>query len=197
VGTRTRILDAALERFARQGYAGASIRQIAGDVGIQQSAIYNHFPSKQAMLDALVNETGPGPLLELIDAEPGRVTASHPADVLPGMIDHMLRVWEQPRARLFTSVMLREGGPAAVGAPDVIAEAQQRLGEVFARWIDAGLLRDGFPPEHIVYELMAPLAIARMRYLHADADEETRRAGLALARRHVAYFLAREVNRNA
>lgn len=36
--------------FAQHGYEGVSMRDIAGSVGIQQSAIYNHFPSKQHLL---------------------------------------------------------------------------------------------------------------------------------------------------
>lgn len=36
--------------FAERGYEGVSMRDIAGSVGIRQSAIYNHFPSKQHLL---------------------------------------------------------------------------------------------------------------------------------------------------
>ncbi len=36
--------------FAAHGYEGVSMRDIAGSVGIRQSAIYNHFPSKQHLL---------------------------------------------------------------------------------------------------------------------------------------------------
>ncbi len=36
--------------FAQHGYDGVSMRDIAGSVGIQQSAIYNHFQSKQHLL---------------------------------------------------------------------------------------------------------------------------------------------------
>lgn len=36
--------------FARHGYDGVSMRDLAGAVGIQQSGIYNHFASKQKLL---------------------------------------------------------------------------------------------------------------------------------------------------
>lgn len=36
--------------FAARGFEGVSMRDIAGSVGIRQSAIYNHFPSKQHLL---------------------------------------------------------------------------------------------------------------------------------------------------
>lgn len=52
--TRGRLLDAALTRFARDGWGGTSIRDLARDVGIRESSVYKHFPSKQALFDALI-----------------------------------------------------------------------------------------------------------------------------------------------
>ena len=47
--TKEKILDTALELFSRQGYDGASVRAIARAVGIRESSLYNHFPSKRAV----------------------------------------------------------------------------------------------------------------------------------------------------
>ena len=41
------ILDAALEVFARRGYNGSSIDEIAQTAGISKALIYEHFPSKR------------------------------------------------------------------------------------------------------------------------------------------------------
>lgn len=53
-GTRGRILQAGLELFAEAGFAGASIRQIAGVVGINSATLYSHYPSKEHILAELV-----------------------------------------------------------------------------------------------------------------------------------------------
>ncbi|MGW2939437.1 TetR family transcriptional regulator [Streptomyces sp. NPDC001156] len=53
-GTRGRILQAGLELFAESGFAGASIRQIAGMVGINSATLYAHYPSKGHVLAELV-----------------------------------------------------------------------------------------------------------------------------------------------
>lgn len=48
--TKTALRQHARILFARHGYNGVSMRDIAGIVGIRQSAIYNHFASKQDLL---------------------------------------------------------------------------------------------------------------------------------------------------
>lgn len=50
--THDTILQAALERFARFGYLGTSIQQIADDVGTSKSSVLYHFDAKEALLEA-------------------------------------------------------------------------------------------------------------------------------------------------
>lgn len=54
--TKTEILNAALDLFSVQGFEATSVSQIAQAVGIQKASLYSHFPSKQAILDALVED---------------------------------------------------------------------------------------------------------------------------------------------
>ena len=50
---RTRILDAARELFAREGYESVSMRRIADAIESAPTAIYNHFADKAELLRAL------------------------------------------------------------------------------------------------------------------------------------------------
>jgi AcrR family transcriptional regulator len=50
---RDALLDAAAKRFAERGYEGASMRDIAGDVGMLAGSMYYHFPSKEELLVAV------------------------------------------------------------------------------------------------------------------------------------------------
>ena len=54
--TKQDILEAALDLFSVQGFEATSISQIAGAVGIRKASLYSHFESKQAILDALVQD---------------------------------------------------------------------------------------------------------------------------------------------
>ena len=55
--TKQRILDKALELFADRGYDAVSVGEIAKAVGIKAPSLYNHFPCKRAIFDALVEST--------------------------------------------------------------------------------------------------------------------------------------------
>ena len=48
--TRARLLAAALERFAKNGFAETTMRDLGADVGIKAPAIYSHFKSKEEIL---------------------------------------------------------------------------------------------------------------------------------------------------
>src|SRR5262245_15146311 len=51
--SRARILEAALDVFARLGYEGASVRLIARQAGVAQGLLYNYFESKEQLLRAI------------------------------------------------------------------------------------------------------------------------------------------------
>ncbi|MBE0608814.1 MAG: TetR/AcrR family transcriptional regulator [Dehalococcoidia bacterium] len=51
--TRARILQVALELFARDGFDDTTVREIAARCGLTDAAIFYYFPSKRHVLDAL------------------------------------------------------------------------------------------------------------------------------------------------
>lgn len=55
--TKQKIIDKALALFAAHGYDAVSVGEIAKAVGIKAPSLYNHYPSKQAIFDAIVEST--------------------------------------------------------------------------------------------------------------------------------------------
>ncbi|MCC6313498.1 MAG: TetR/AcrR family transcriptional regulator [Thermomicrobiales bacterium] len=53
---RRQVLDAALEVFARDGYGNAAVDEIARRSDTSKGGLYFHFPSKQALFLALLDE---------------------------------------------------------------------------------------------------------------------------------------------
>jgi AcrR family transcriptional regulator len=53
---RRRLVDAALNEFAAEGYAGANINRISQAAGFAQGTIYNYFATKLALFEAVVHQ---------------------------------------------------------------------------------------------------------------------------------------------
>lgn len=68
VDTRARILDAAFGCFARDGFGGTSMSRIAEASGLSRTALYNHFPDKEAVFLAAVQRLNAGVLAAVTEA---------------------------------------------------------------------------------------------------------------------------------
>lgn len=55
MNNKEKIFNVSIDLFSQHGYDGVSIRQIAREVGIKESSIYNHYKSKEAILDAILD----------------------------------------------------------------------------------------------------------------------------------------------
>ncbi|WP_392675036.1 TetR/AcrR family transcriptional regulator C-terminal domain-containing protein [Streptomyces sp. LN785] len=51
---RTEVLQAAIDLLDEVGMDGLTMRLLAARIGVRASALYRHYPSKQALLDAMV-----------------------------------------------------------------------------------------------------------------------------------------------
>jgi AcrR family transcriptional regulator len=58
VARREQLLDVALEVFARAGYHGASMNDVADAAGVTKPVLYQHFESKRDLYQALLDEVG-------------------------------------------------------------------------------------------------------------------------------------------
>src|SRR5437773_6126033 len=54
--TRRHILEAAARAFAERGYAGASLNDVIKDSGVTKGGFYFHFPSKEALALAVLQD---------------------------------------------------------------------------------------------------------------------------------------------
>jgi AcrR family transcriptional regulator len=54
--SRRQVLDAALQLFSKQGYGATSVRNIADEAGLSTGNLYHHFPDKEAIFRALLDE---------------------------------------------------------------------------------------------------------------------------------------------
>jgi AcrR family transcriptional regulator len=83
--TRAAILAAARDRFAADGYAGATIRSIAGQAGIDPSMVIRYYGSKDRLFAAAADFA-----LDLPD-----LSAVPAGDWGPVLARHVVAIWER------------------------------------------------------------------------------------------------------
>ena len=111
---RRQILDAAVRVFARSGYHGSRVGDIAEEAGVAHGLLYHYFPSKEAVLQTIFRENW-GALIERFRAVE---VADEPApEKLEGIAKILLRTWRNDPD--LVTVMVRE-----------VARSQQLQGQV-------------------------------------------------------------------
>lgn len=55
MNNKEKIFHVSIDLFSKYGYDGVSVRKIASEVGIKESSIYNHYKSKESILDSILN----------------------------------------------------------------------------------------------------------------------------------------------
>lgn len=53
--TKEVIFEEAIELFSVKGYSGTSMRDLARNVGVKESSLYNHYKGKEAILQAILD----------------------------------------------------------------------------------------------------------------------------------------------
>ena len=116
--TPERILDGALSSFGTRGYEATSLDALAASVGLTKQAILYHFPSKEALLEAVIDrsavelratledalaDAGPGWLrIEAIVGSVFRLAARRPE--LLGLVREVSRLGPPAATRLTTAL---------------------------------------------------------------------------------------------
>jgi len=187
--TRQAILDAALELFADKGYFGTSLRDVATKVGVRESALYNYFPGKDALFEALLTAHHDSkvelfaPLLEAPIAD-GRALLLHLAYA---MLEGFVEPREQKLFRILMSDGIRLAKVGRINLHERMGHRRQRLNDLMRRLIKEGWLRRG-DVNVLGLAFVSPLVV--WRQMHAiDADSPIIRNPRAFARQHVDQFL--------
>jgi AcrR family transcriptional regulator len=131
--TRERIVDAAIDLFSTEGFGGAGLREIADLASINVASIYHHFPSKQELLIAIIEQT----YQQCLDqARHALVEADGPADALVALTHHhVVFHCSHPRE---TGVSDRELGSVTVNIRKRLVEVRDAYEQLWD-----GVLEDG------------------------------------------------------
>ena len=153
VDRRDVILERAAELFAKQGVAATTVRDIADAVGILSGSLYHHFPSKDAIVDAIVSSFMDDLVARYDDV---LATEPDPAAKLRGLVHASIATSaEHPHA-----TEIYQNDARYLQAADGSTVVRQSARAVRSAWIkvleegaEAGVFRSDVPVK-VVYPLL-------------------------------------------
>ncbi len=195
--TKEKILEKALELFSAQGYDSVSVGQIAKAVGIRPPSLYNHYPSKQAIFDAIVESTA-----AQYEADTGRIDihvqdAARDISVFSeitaeGLFEKVRQIFEyslhDPKIsrfrRMMTIEQFRSPELARLYSRRYVDRVTSYHAGIFRALMAAGKIREEDP------EALAMLYVAPVLTFLSVCDRQPEREGECLEklRKHVFLF---------
>jgi len=170
---RERILQAALEVFARKGYHRAIVDDIVRASGTSKGAVYHHFPTKEALFLALVDEFSNHLATAVAGAiENRRGALAKVEGALQAALETFARHRELARILLLEAVSL--GATYEVKR----AEVHSRFAALIKSYLDQAVAEGSIPPLNTEVATLAWLGAVNevvIQWLHSgqpDLDGE-------------------------
>lgn len=187
--TKQTIKDEALNLFSTLGYAGGSVRDIGKKVGVRESALYNYFPSKEAIL------------LELIVDSKTKSTTTHllsdellehlkkPKIFIEKFTQILLSFWNEDEQKKYLRLILieqfRDSDTTSTSVNILIDNTISIWEMIFTQMLNHKVIRNE-SPKTLANEFVYPLFMLRLQYLtDNNVDWETLNKKSKL---HVNYF---------
>ncbi len=170
--TADRILVAAMREFGTRGYDATSLDDLARDLGIRKQTILYWFPSKEALLEAVVDRCAVEVTGRL---ERGLATAGQGFDRIEAMVRVMFRLAARHPAMLgFLREVTRLGPPASTRLLAQLQPLVDRAAGYLQDEMDAGRMRRHDPRLLLLacYSMVTGLA-TEVEVLRAFGEEPT------------------------
>ncbi len=147
---RREILDAALERFAAEGYQGASMEEIAEAALLTRAGLYRHYPNKASLLGAL-RRWKMEQLTERVTAALGEAVG---LEARVGAIIRETLAFQDEHPGFFR-ILFTAGTLPELAVDDAFTPYGALLTSVMIEGANAGDLGDFAPPEELAMMLVS------------------------------------------
>ena len=187
--TKERILDAALEMFSRNGYAGTNIRELTASLGLVKSSMYKHFESKEeiwnTLLDRMIAYYG-----ERFGSAEHLPPVPDSLEELVSMTMHMVDFTVHDEKIVMTRKVLaieqyRDERAKELATKHFLTGLTQMFTHVFQGMMDKGLLQQD-DPEMLAFAYTAPIsALIHLCDREPEKTEEVLRQVEAFSRHFI------------
>ena len=181
--TKEAILLAALRLFSERGFDGVGVREIAGAVGLRESALYRHYSTKQEIFDSILDRVGRR--YEATESAPVGDARAELFRLCRDMFTFYLTDEEASQLRRMLTIEQYRSTEAGRVFRELVLEAGlEHIGEALARLVDSGYYRTA-DPETMALQLYAPLYLLLIRF---DGQPGRREEAVAALENHLDGF---------
>lgn len=140
------IVEAAIRLFSQAGFDGVSMRSIAAAAGVSKANIYHHFGSKQALYQAIIQQSAAelSVLVEGLEESDGELEVSI-SEFAEAHLKHLLSN-ELTSRLMLREAFSRDGRRNKMMADQVVGGIFQRMLSIFSVAQQAGVLRADLDP---------------------------------------------------
>jgi TetR/AcrR family transcriptional regulator, acrAB operon repressor len=172
LGTRDKILDGAEDLFARRGFSGVGMREVAEAAGLSKSSLFHHFKTKIELYAAVV-----GRILELIENAllRGLAHGGSPLERLDRWLDTLIDILvEHPNSARLLLRSLFEDDDLSGTSPEeqAIERLTQRIFSVASNLLREGMENGLFRMASIPHTLQSLVGLTVYHFASGEFGEE-------------------------
>ncbi len=188
--TKKEIFKAALDLFSRNGFAGTSIRMISRQVGIRESSVYNHFKSKEEILQALIEEYRNISVSAKLISEELLDEIENPPVFMKRFCEKILKYWDSPHERKIIRLLMlehfRDHGEYSFSLATYFEDLRKIWVVIFKQFSNYNVIKK-FDPDLLANEFISYLYVLRIEYL-SGADKGGLKSSVKAAGNHVDFI---------
>jgi len=189
--TKDKILKHALKLFSSKGYQATTVRDIAGAIGIKQSALYNHFKNKDAILETLIANLTSSAIVTLFDNKESQELHKQGKSLLMSIgTTFKLIGFDKENEALFKLLMqeiFRNESIREIYNDNFYQENVKKLSGLFFGMMQDEIIKSS-DPLLLANEFFAPLFFYQMQVSLLKVDKKSTSSVVSMFEKHVDFF---------
>lgn len=187
--TRQLIKDVSLDLFSKLGFAGSSVRHIGREIGIRESALYNHFKSKEDILINLMEDARKASVGVNLITDELLEKLSNPHEFMSEFVKVLLKYWSTEKQKKYLRLVMieqfREIKGVNISLSVLIEESIRIWKMIFSEMLNYKYIKKN-DPLILAEEFVHPLLTIRLQYLIDEGVKSD--IAFEKAQSHVDYF---------
>jgi AcrR family transcriptional regulator len=195
ISTKQKILEAAIDLFSQNGFSAVSIREITKYVGIKESALYNHYKTKDEMLETIYmifrNEQKQRSLPPVAMLDKIMETVTPEAFLMQGFLNFkqtinnplLVKIW-----RILNIEQFRDQRAREIILNDIYKGTIDFLEAAFKIMIKKGQIKN-LDPRTLALEYQYPIFTVMTEYLLLKFDNRDTADLEQRVEQHIQYFI--------